>query len=314
MFFESFVLRAAGHRPTVAATHRNSLRSRLLAAAGPGPFGLQAPRGNGASHDVWSSCGSCDTRKLVSMLHNAGLPTDVLGRAGARATQVGCDFRIDLRRSVLCPSSADLAHLLGGPSLHRDCGSDRSLSRTRLVFVVAVCCGVARVVVSRVPLASFHLSHGCETPPERLRAFLLHGYHHEFPDDPMRLVAPPLMSWPIGVAIALILYALIGPPSWLPMFAGMSAGYLAYDWIHYYTHHFHPRRGIGKWLRSYHMLHHFQDRESRFGVSSPLWDLVFGTYKPVPHVDASPLQTRSQSSMRLSNGRTCPVDRDWVVY
>jgi sterol desaturase/sphingolipid hydroxylase (fatty acid hydroxylase superfamily) len=143
----------------------------------------------------------------------------------------------------------------------------------------------------------FHM--GARTPPQRLRAFLLHGYHHEFPDDPMRLVAPPLMSWPIGVVIALILYALMGPPRWLPMFAGMSAGYLAYDWIHYYTHHFHPRRGIGKWLRSYHMLHHFQDRESRFGVSSPLWDVVFGTYRPVPHVDANPLEARSQSTTRL---------------
>jgi sterol desaturase/sphingolipid hydroxylase (fatty acid hydroxylase superfamily) len=143
----------------------------------------------------------------------------------------------------------------------------------------------------------FHM--GARTPSERLRAFMLHGYHHEFPDDPMRLVAPPLMSWPIGIAVAALLYALIGPPHWLPMFAGMATGYLAYDWIHYYTHHFHPRRGIGKWLRSYHMLHHFQDRESRFGVSSPLWDLVFGTYKPVPHSDVNPIEGRSQSTMRL---------------
>jgi sterol desaturase/sphingolipid hydroxylase (fatty acid hydroxylase superfamily) len=143
----------------------------------------------------------------------------------------------------------------------------------------------------------FHM--GASTPEERLRAFLLHGYHHEYPDDPMRLVAPPMMSWPIGTAVGILLYLIIRPPNWLPVFAGMAVGYLAYDWIHYYTHHFHPRRGVGKWLRSYHMLHHFQDRESRFGVSSPLWDLVFGTYRPVPGSDANPLERRTQSTMRL---------------
>src|SRR6266851_8982926 len=74
----------------------------------------------------------------------------------------------------------------------------------------------------------FHLN--ARSTRQRLRAFLLHGYHHEFPDDAMRLVAPPLMSWPIAIVVALTLYGLVGPPAWLPIFAGMAAGYLAYDW------------------------------------------------------------------------------------
>jgi sterol desaturase/sphingolipid hydroxylase (fatty acid hydroxylase superfamily) len=127
----------------------------------------------------------------------------------------------------------------------------------------------------------FHM--GAHTPKQRLRAFLLHGYHHEFPDDAMRLVAPPLMSWPIALVVGLAYYALLGSTKWIFLFAGTAVGYIAYDWIHFYTHHFRPRRGIGKWLRSYHMLHHFGEQGTRFGVSSPLWDFVFGTYRPVPH-------------------------------
>ncbi len=55
-------------------------------------------------------------------------------------------------------------------------------------------------------------------------------------------------------------------------------GYLAYDWTHYYTHHFRPRRGLGKWLRTYHLRHHYHDPNAYFGISSPLWDLLFGTF------------------------------------
>jgi sterol desaturase/sphingolipid hydroxylase (fatty acid hydroxylase superfamily) len=141
----------------------------------------------------------------------------------------------------------------------------------------------------------FHM--GAHTPKEKLRAFLMHGYHHEFPEDPLRLVAPPLMSWPLGLVFGLLAHWLLGPERWLFGFAGMATGYIAYDWIHYYTHHFRPKGGIGKWLRSYHMLHHFGDRGSRFGVSSPLWDIVFGTYRPIKegrHVraDGEPLESR----------------------
>jgi len=109
----------------------------------------------------------------------------------------------------------------------------------------------------------------------------VHGYHHIYPNDKMRLVAPPLMSWPVGAVLALITHWALGPGLWMPAYAGVTIGYLAYDYTHYYSHHFRPRGGPGKWLRSYHMLHHHDDRSSRFGVSSPLWDLVFNTYAPV---------------------------------
>lgn len=116
---------------------------------------------------------------------------------------------------------------------------------------------------------------------ERLQLFLLHGYHHSFPNDRTRLVAPPWMSWPPAlVIIGLYLLAFPADVAW-NLFAGTTMGYVGYDWIHYYTHHFKPRNPIGKWLRSYHLQHHHADEHSRYGVSSPLWDYVFRTFRPV---------------------------------
>jgi sterol desaturase/sphingolipid hydroxylase (fatty acid hydroxylase superfamily) len=51
---------------------------------------------------------------------------------------------------------------------------------------------------------------------------------------------------------------------------------LAYDMLHYATHHIPMRRGVWKTLRR----HHYRTPEQRFGVSSPLWDVVFGTQPP----------------------------------
>jgi sterol desaturase/sphingolipid hydroxylase (fatty acid hydroxylase superfamily) len=116
-----------------------------------------------------------------------------------------------------------------------------------------------------------------------VRAFLVHGYHHVFPNDRMRLVAPPIMSWGPALIIGLLLRLLLGPNLWLTLFAGMASGYVAYDWIHYYCHHGRPRGGLGKWLRRYHMLHHHRLDHACYGVSSPLWDVVLGTYRATTH-------------------------------
>jgi sterol desaturase/sphingolipid hydroxylase (fatty acid hydroxylase superfamily) len=79
-------------------------------------------------------------------------------------------------------------------------------------------------------------------------------------------------------AFHLILGTLLGMSHWVaPTFAGFVAGYLTYDMTHYATHHFPMRRGIWKFLKRYHMLHHYKTPDRRFGVSSPLWDIVFGT-------------------------------------
>ena len=107
--------------------------------------------------------------------------------------------------------------------------------------------------------------------------FIMHGVHHDHPNDRLRLVMPPAVSVPLA-ALFFGMFALIaGTPAAYPVFAGFIAGYLAYDYTHYHVHHHVPRTKAGKRLREQHMRHHFQDHRFGYGVSSPLWDAVFGT-------------------------------------
>ena len=107
--------------------------------------------------------------------------------------------------------------------------------------------------------------------------WIIHGVHHDHPNDPMRLVMPPSVSVPLSAAF-LGLFVLAAGPAWgVAVFTGFIAGYLAYDMLHYHTHHHVPRTRLGRRLRELHMRHHFQDHTRGYGVSAPYWDHVFGT-------------------------------------
>ncbi|MGC5051858.1 sterol desaturase family protein [Micromonospora sp. DT48] len=104
---------------------------------------------------------------------------------------------------------------------------------------------------------------------------IVHGLHHDYPQDSRRSIMTPLLSIPIvGIAL-LVSIVLLDLPS---MYAsGFVFGYLAYDLIHLYLHHSRPKSGPMKWLHELHMRHHFRDDGRGFGVSAPYWDKVFGT-------------------------------------
>ncbi len=126
----------------------------------------------------------------------------------------------------------------------------------------------------------FHFSpHG---PRQERIAFLIHGVHHAQPMVKTRLVMPPAISVPLALfsygATYLIAGLALGAPQWVaPVFSGLVSGYLAYDLTHYSLHHLRPRFEAQKLLRRHHLLHHSQLPFRRFGVTSPLWDVVFGT-------------------------------------
>ena len=107
--------------------------------------------------------------------------------------------------------------------------------------------------------------------------WIIHGVHHDHPNDPLRLVMPPAVSVPLGAIVFGILYLIFGAGYAPGLGAGFFAGYLAYDMIHYYIHHFRARGPLGRMLRERHMRHHFQDDTRGFGISAPYWDEVFRT-------------------------------------
>ena len=107
--------------------------------------------------------------------------------------------------------------------------------------------------------------------------WMIHGVHHDHPNDPMRLVMPPSASVPLALAFGGLFWLVLGGHWFMPFLSGFLAGYLVYDMIHYHVHHHRPRTAVGRRLRELHMRHHFQDDERGFGVSAPYWDHVFGT-------------------------------------
>ena len=107
--------------------------------------------------------------------------------------------------------------------------------------------------------------------------WIIHGVHHEHPNDPLRLVMPPAVSIPLAAIVFGLLLLVLGERYAPGVGAGFFAGYLAYDMLHYYVHHFTPRTRVGRMLRERHMRHHFQDDTKGFGISAPYWDEVFRT-------------------------------------
>lgn len=112
--------------------------------------------------------------------------------------------------------------------------------------------------------------------------YLFHGVHHDQPMCKTRLVMPPAVSVPLAAVFyglfVLVVDVILGAGYWVaPLFSGFIMGYLAYDMTHYATHHFPVKKGYFAFVRKQHMRHHVQTPDMRFGVSSPLWDIVFGT-------------------------------------
>ena len=107
--------------------------------------------------------------------------------------------------------------------------------------------------------------------------WIVHGVHHDHPNDPMRLVMPPVVSLPLAAVFCGAFIGVVGTPLAWAVTAGFFAGYLFYDMVHFALHHARPKSRLGKRLRELHMRHHFENDQQGFAVSAPWWDIVFGT-------------------------------------
>ncbi len=107
--------------------------------------------------------------------------------------------------------------------------------------------------------------------------FIIHGVHHDYPNDSLRLVLPPIISIPSALVFYTLFFVVFGKVYVLPFFAGFGLGYLIYDMIHYAIHHAPMRGKFALFFKTQHMKHHFKEPNALFGVSSPLWDYVFRT-------------------------------------
>lgn len=106
--------------------------------------------------------------------------------------------------------------------------------------------------------------------------YVLHGNHHEYPRDKERLFMPAVPSLILASLFFLTFYLVLGKYAF-PFFPGFMIGYLIYGSMHYAIHAWNPPFKWMKGLWRNHHLHHYKENDMGFGVSSTLWDHVFGT-------------------------------------
>ena len=123
----------------------------------------------------------------------------------------------------------------------------------------------------------FHMAPTTEW--RKKMAYNFHGVHHDFPKDKQRLAMPPVVSVVLALGLILSYRVVLGLPGF-PFGAGFIAGYASYLVVHYSTHAFKPPKNFLKVLWVHHNVHHYQNQKVAFGVSSPFWDVVFGTMPP----------------------------------
>ncbi len=122
----------------------------------------------------------------------------------------------------------------------------------------------------------FAFHHISETDRGRKFIYILHGNHHEYPRDKERLFMPAAPSLIIASTLFLLFQMVLGKYVF-PFFPGFMLGYLIYGSMHYAIHAWHPPFKWMKGLWRNHHLHHYKQQERGFGVSSTLWDHIFGT-------------------------------------
>lgn len=112
--------------------------------------------------------------------------------------------------------------------------------------------------------------------------YAAHLSHHDNPRARNGIFSSLIISTPVATAYLLLAWIATGSlraASYL--FTGLVVGYFYYEWLHFRSHHGRARLRLFRYLQKYHLLHHHQTPELRFGVTSPLYDIVFGTFQPV---------------------------------
>ncbi|MGA2409826.1 MAG: sterol desaturase family protein [Candidatus Binataceae bacterium] len=99
-----------------------------------------------------------------------------------------------------------------------------------------------------------------------------HQGHHR---DPHNVFA--IRTWLPLILIWITACALWGFATGVIFFTGVLSGFAIYEWLHYRIHFVLPRSRWEAWLRTRHLIHHAQTDGRGFGVTSSVWDRVFGT-------------------------------------
>ncbi len=121
---------------------------------------------------------------------------------------------------------------------------------------------------------------------------LQHRLHYDHHVEPNRLDLLFLPLWfllPNLTITGLIAWLILG--DWgaaISLVLGSVLALLHYEWVHYAAHvSYRPRTRFGRWMKKYHLWHHYKNEHFWFGVSNPVLDLVYRTYRTPADVEHS---------------------------
>jgi 4-hydroxysphinganine ceramide fatty acyl 2-hydroxylase len=117
----------------------------------------------------------------------------------------------------------------------------------------------------------------------------LHYDHHVEPARLDLLFLPLWFAIPVAALTLAIYFA--ATRNWTTSAAlllGSLCGLLWYEWVHYVAHiPLVPKTPFGRWIKKYHLWHHFKNEQMWFGVTNPSMDFFGRTYARVEDVDRS---------------------------
>jgi sterol desaturase/sphingolipid hydroxylase (fatty acid hydroxylase superfamily) len=153
-------------------------------------------------------------------------------------------------------------------------GGIRFTQTVAFVSIGLLIWGLYEYAVHRWVLHHEPSENGFDLPGNRT-----HLKHHADPLSLERLSVQLSESVPVSVVYCLIAWAVTG--SWQAMtylYTGLMAGYFFYEYLDFQAHHGMSRSRFVRYFRKYHLMHHHYDAKVRYGVTSPLFDYIFGTY------------------------------------
>lgn len=132
----------------------------------------------------------------------------------------------------------------------------------------------------------------------RFRTFVtpLHWVHHR---EPRNVFTSPLAVLPSLVAVWAAVAWLAGAAPAAALTLGLVVGFARYEHFHWRLHFRTPRNDRERLLREHHLAHHFVNARAYHGVTTRLWDRVFGTLP----------DTAREDYARVANGANwAPLD------
>jgi hypothetical protein len=117
----------------------------------------------------------------------------------------------------------------------------------------------------------------------------LHYDHHVEPERLDLLFLPPWFLFPALAIFVAVYFAIAHNVAVVAaLVLGNLLGLLYYEWVHYVAHiPYRPRTPVGRWMKKYHLWHHFKNEHLWFGVTNPSMDFVWRTYVRVDEADRS---------------------------